>query len=59
MEGVGDEVVLFAAFLLLSLCLLLYVSLRGTRGGTRRQPAENTDHQQEGVALLIVLRVVW
>ena len=36
MEGVGDEVVLFAVFLLLSMCFFVWLSLRGNRGTQQR-----------------------
>lgn len=36
-DGVGDEVVLFGAFLFLAMCMLVYVSLREGRNGRPRE----------------------
>lgn len=41
-DGVGDEVVLFGAFLFLAMCMLVYVSLRESRNERPRE-----EHRQE------------
>ena len=48
MEGIGDEVVLFGAFLVLSVCMLVYLSLRGSQGRAARGPDETQHQVQDG-----------
>jgi hypothetical protein len=44
-EGVGDEVVLFGAFLFITMCMLVYFSRRGGQG---RAPEGQGNRQQDG-----------
>lgn len=47
-EGIGDEVVLFVAFLFLSICMLIYVSFK----------RDQAQQQQNGeIAITIILFV--
>lgn len=52
-EGIGDEVLLFGAFLFLSLCMVGYVSLRGgeRRPQRREETQEEVARRREGEGL--------
>ena len=45
-EGVGDEVVLFGAFICLAMCMLVYFSLRG--GPNRASEGQGNRQQEDG-----------
>ena len=46
-EGIGDEVLLFGAFLFLSACMVCYVSLRGERRGPEQAARGREGEQQQ------------
>lgn len=57
-EGIGDEVVLFGAFLFLSMCMLVYVSLRGSRNERpRAEPHQEDSEMTTCIPLLFMFLI--
>ena len=51
-EGIGDEVLLFGAFLALTACIVIVVNVWQGRSGRDRQPRTSQGKYFEGLAIM-------